>query len=114
MMETTATDRTFSPRNAPQLSVLVALGVLILLLQAWQAFRPVPPQHWEYAIDAPPDDQLARRLQALGAGGWEIVSARRATSRVEGESKAAYEMILRRPVGLEGSVGLPPLPSGPQ
>lgn len=83
-----------------RLTVLIALGCLVLLGQVWQTVMGITAhrQTWEYAIEAPADEELPTRLLALGVGGWEIVSARRATSDVDGKTKASYEMILRRPL----------------
>jgi len=53
---------------------------------------------WEYTIASPADEELAQRLKAMGAAGWEIVSARRATSSEGGHTSASYEMIFKRPL----------------
>jgi len=103
-------------RADAQLKTLIRIGGLILLVsvlllsaQAWQLFKGVASQRqrWEYAIEAPPDDELQKRLQTIGAAGWEIVSARRATSNIDGKSTAAYEMILRRPLEITDVLPVP-------
>lgn len=83
-----------------RLTVLVVLTVFVLFAQGWQTVVGMTThrQMWEYAIEAPTDDALSARLAILGTTGWEIVSARRATSQVAGETKGIYEMILRRPL----------------
>src|SRR5262245_12981142 len=83
-----------------RLTILIVLTVVLILEQGWQIFRGAATarQSWQYSIEAPPDAELAGRLQALGSAGWEIVSARRATTQSGGETTAAYEMILRRPM----------------
>lgn len=108
-----------------QLKTLIMLGCLILgvaflllVAQGWQLFKGVAAQRqmWEYAIEAPKDEDLGTRLQLLGAAGWEIVSARRATGEAtNGKTTAAYEMILRRPTETlsSRSEGLP-LPAPPR
>jgi hypothetical protein len=82
-----------------RLTALVVVAGLVLLALAWQIVMGVIAhrQTWEYAIEAPTDDDLSKRLLELGVGGWEIVSARRATTEIGGRPKASYEMILRRP-----------------
>ncbi len=82
-----------------QQTVVIGLLLALVGLQAWQVLSgtSVKAQSWEYAIEAPRDEDLSERLKTLGASGWEIVSARRATSQVGPETVAAYEMILRRP-----------------
>lgn len=66
----------------------------LVALVAIQAFGAVIPQRWEYTVESPADDKLIERMDALGALGWEVVSARRATSS---DGPASYEMILKRP-----------------
>ena len=70
---------------------------------------------WEYVIASPPDEDLQAKLQALGAAGWEIVSARRATSSDSGGGRpsASYEMILKRPLSDRAAADIlaaPPVP----
>lgn len=54
-----------------------------------------PLTRWEYAVRSPDDVLLDQALKGYGSLGWEIVSARRATSRYS--DGASYEMILKRP-----------------
>lgn len=65
----------------------IALGFPFL---SW--LRPVPK--WEYHIASPSDLSLRESIDDLGAKGWEIVSARRATSSYGDPS---YEIIFKRP-----------------
>jgi len=103
----------------PQLSTLITLGTLILIVgilllsgEAWQIVRGMATQRqqWQYAIEAPRDEDLSKRLRELGTGGWEIVSARRAGSETGGKMEYAYEMILRRPSDITDAL-LPPTPA---
>lgn len=75
------------------------LLVLIVLGQAWQirTGMSVKTQSWEYRIEGPRDEELRETLLKLGGDGWELVSARRATTQVKGETEGLYEMIFRRP-----------------
>jgi hypothetical protein len=68
------------------LTWLAALGVAVLLLAVFD--RP----GWDHKVISHSDRQLDAELVKLGADGWEVVSARRAT---DGGS-AAYELILKR------------------
>ena len=60
---------------------------------------------WEYEVVAPSDYEIDRVLEQKGQDGWEIVSARRATSSVGGG--ASYELILKRPTGAKSPPQLP-------
>jgi hypothetical protein len=83
-----------------QLSFVLLLLLLVVAAQGWQIARgmSVKSQSWEYMIEGPTDDQLQSRLQALGSAGWELVSARRATTERDAKTMGIYEMIFRRPV----------------
>ena len=74
-------------------TIIVLLCVLVAV-QGYQA-RPRAATRWEYTIIAPDDVTLAMQLNRLGALGWEVVAARRATSA--GGYTASYELILKRP-----------------
>lgn len=50
--------------------------------------------HWEYTIESPSDLQIEEELDRLGAEGWELVAARRATSSIS--DNVSYEMIFKR------------------
>jgi hypothetical protein len=112
--DTTAGWQPQAPSYRLHLSVLVILGVIIALEQGWLIARGAPTQRqqWEYVIEGPADDELRPRLQALGASGWELVNARRATSDVGGRTVGIYEMIFRRPLDPNAPVQL--LPATPR
>jgi hypothetical protein len=57
---------------------LQLLFVVLLMMFALACGAGVP--RWEYQIVSPPDEELASSLKSLGAAGWEIIAARRATS----------------------------------
>jgi hypothetical protein len=82
-----------------RLSGILALLLIVAAAQGWQIMRgtSVKTQSWDYVIEGPTDDQLQDRLRDLGSAGWELVSARRATTQIKGETKGIYEMIFRRP-----------------
>lgn len=49
---------------------------------------------WEYRIEPSPDLSFEDSAATYGADGWELVTARRATSTY---GPASYEMIFKRP-----------------
>lgn len=56
--------------------------------------RPVVTE-WEYRIESPSDVIFDLEMKQLGREGWELVFARRATSR--NSDNASYEIIFKRP-----------------
>lgn len=79
-----------------QFGVVVSLLVVLAAEQAIPILMPARMQpRYEYRVEAPKDEQLIDELDNMGYGGWEVVSARRATGEGKG---ASYEMILRRPI----------------
>lgn len=80
--------------NRLQFGALSALLALNVIAQFWPMFdRQRAHGDFEYMIESPPDETLLKEINASGAVGWELVSARRAI----GEGKASYEMIYKRP-----------------
>lgn len=52
-------------------------------------------QKWEYRVVSVPDAQFETMMNAFGADGWDVVSARRAS---DGTATFSYELILKRTV----------------
>ena len=82
-----------------------AIGVAILSFLAWKLTaierlldKKVTPPEFEYMVAAPKDYAFDSQLTALGKQGWEVVSARRATSSNEYDKTASYEVILKRQI----------------
>ncbi len=81
------------------------VGVAILSFLAWKLTaierlldkKETKPQ-FEYMVAAPKDYLFDSQMNALGAQGWEVVSARRATSSNEYDRSASYEVILKRQI----------------
>jgi hypothetical protein len=98
-----------------RLTVVIVLGVVAGLAYAAQTaigLLPDPPTRWQYTIESPPDEALVARLVELGASGWELIFARRATgAEAEGVRKVSYELILRRPLHPGEAAPIPPPPS---
>lgn len=83
-------------------STLIALILLlaIALFQGMPFFAPSVRPAYEYTIISIPDESLESGVNLMGAKGWDMVTARRATSGSGYESKAAYEMIFKRQKGV--------------
>lgn len=93
----TSTVAEVNPRS-DRVAVTATQGAIIIVLMTigfvWQVFRPaVYSAKWEYLIASPDDPSIERELQKLGGEGWELVTARRATSASD---SPAYEMIFKR------------------
>ena len=73
------------------LSALIVLLPVLIFLVGLQFF----PTKWEYTIVSPSDYRFDIKMNKLGEDGWEIVNARRATSKWD--DSVIYEMILKRP-----------------
>lgn len=75
----------------------VVLSVLLSIVAVVQVFPIVAPDRaapkWDYRIEGFKDAELVEKLNWLGDGGWEVVSARRAMD----DGKGVYELILRKP-----------------
>ena len=80
-----------------RLNVIALLLVLILLVSAGQMFlNRALPEQWQYTIAAPKDEELQTTIDKLGAEGWELVAARRASDGDTTKPKMAYEMIFKK------------------
>lgn len=77
-------------------AVIVLLCVLVALWGSGVVQTPMLRKSWEYKIFSPRDFNFEMEVNAMGADGWELVSARRATSSDGGSP--SYEMIFKRPV----------------
>ncbi|WP_417387905.1 hypothetical protein [Gimesia sp.] len=83
-----------STKDSQRLMILVILVCLLLGVQIINLFLGSPTlQRWEYDIISPSDSVVVEKLNLLGAEGWEVVSARRATGY---DNEASYEMLIRR------------------
>lgn len=82
------------------------LGVLLVLLGAnlvglFFLYKLLPQPEvavvpkWEYRCQSVPDLAFESGMNELGAGGWELVVARRANGA---DDEMSYEMIFKRPV----------------
>ena len=77
-------------------------GKYVYTLRYWadsslRAYGPKERAHWWGGL-LHQIRQLEEALKELDQEGWELVSARRATSERNGKSEGIYEMIFRRPV----------------
>jgi hypothetical protein len=70
---------------------------LLLLVSAGQMFlNRALPEQWQYTIAAPKDENLKTVINKLGAEGWEMVFARRASDGDPRDPKMSYEMIFKK------------------
>lgn len=93
--EKTSADRVKSWQANVVIFLLVAL-IAVSSINAWNTQKPAAK--WEYKIESVPDTGFENTMNMLGADGWEMVFARRA-SQGEGSKEFRYEMIFRRPAG---------------
>lgn len=90
-----------------QVNVVIALLVLLIIVAAthtWKSYQAPQPVRWEYTVKNVPDADFYVEMGSLGAEGWELVSARRASVGeinvlANPKPEFRYEMIFRRPVG---------------
>ena len=89
--------RSESRAVSTRLNVIALLLVLILLVSLGQTLlNRALPEQWQYAIAAPNDEELEAVINKLGANGWELVSARRASDGSPSSPKMSYEMIFKK------------------
>jgi hypothetical protein len=95
-------DSTVEQLNAlrTRLTVLIMLFILAMLFCGYFALIGLKPgnQLWEYRIEAVPDTGFQDAINKLGANGWDLVFARRASDGNTNNPTMNYEMIFKRPV----------------
>jgi hypothetical protein len=71
------------------------LGLLLIVLASQSFLNRQLPETWQYMIAAPKDTELKAVVDRLGADGWELILARRAS---DGSTPAtmSYEMIFKK------------------
>ena len=78
-------------RGQANLILLLLLGLLVV--EVFSLVQPPPqPKQWEYRVEAPSDYRFSEEMNEWGEEGWELASARRATS----STGASYEVVLKR------------------
>lgn len=88
--------RTITRGQGNVIGGLLLMQLILALSLATRSFDgnfDVPK--WEYMIVAPSDTSFESDMRLWGTLGWEVVSARRATSSSVGDPM--YELILKRP-----------------
>jgi hypothetical protein len=93
--ESVSTPVQSGPSPAGQ-GLIAAVLILLLLVTATGLYihREVP-ESWQYMIAAPKDGEFQEVMDRLGAAGWELVFARRA-SESGVPSSMSYEMIFKK------------------
>jgi hypothetical protein len=92
-------NRTFGDSRAitARLNLIALLLVLVLVFLGGQMFlNRALPEQWQYTIASPKDEELKTVIDKLGAGGWELVFARRASDGDRLNPKMSYEMIFKK------------------
>lgn len=80
----------------------IVLGIALLLttgiagIFAFKTSEAVSEPRWEYMIVSVPDSMFNEQLNKLGASGWEMVFARRASDGNAPHPTMSYEMIFKR------------------
>ena len=78
-----------------RLLLIVSAQLLgVLLIQLLILINSNSTQKWEYQIISPSDSKFDEKMNEMGNEGWELITARRATSSYS--SSASYEMIFKR------------------
>lgn len=92
-----------------QVNIAILLLAALVVISSFQALRDDQSAlQWEYKIASAPDAAFTDEVNRLGADGWEIIFARRASSG-EGKSEFNYEMIFRRHLRQSRSDSILPL-----
>ena len=92
-VSTPKTSSNGSHSNLEMLRTVLLAIVTVLVALSWLT-SPTPK--WEYKVEAIPDLEWSTKANRLGKAGWEIVTARRATSGSSYNTKVAYECIFKR------------------
>lgn len=93
-----------APHSSQLRLIIILLVILVIGFGVFSAYAAAvvgnqliaKVQKWEYMIASPNDLVFETELSKFGKEGWELVSARRATSGAGGS--ASYEMIFKRPL----------------
>jgi hypothetical protein len=75
--------------------LVVNLIAVFLLLQLLPQSEVAVVPKWEYRCESVSDSYFESGMNRLGAEGWEMVAARRASGS---DDEMSYEMIFKRPV----------------
>ena len=78
-----------------------SMAIITILLMISLGFpflsflKPTP--RWEYRIESPSDYSFTSAMNEWGSEGWEVITARRASSKgILGETEYSYECIMKR------------------
>ncbi len=75
-------------------ALLTTILILLCCFAGWEVFQAVQNPTYEYTVGHVRDQTLKSELNALGALGWKVVSARRALVNEE----PRYEFIMMREI----------------
>ncbi|MBW4490749.1 MAG: type IV pilin-like G/H family protein [Trichocoleus desertorum ATA4-8-CV12] len=91
-------DRVRSLDVLPVVNSVLLLGILLATTANIFAPKKPPAVQWEYRVEGIDDTDFSSQMQLLGRSGWEVASARRATSGEGSSATGLYEVILKRPI----------------
>ena len=78
-----------------KITLFLAAQLLVIgIIQIAAFVHSITPRNWEYRLETPSDYLFEDTMNDLGNEGWELVNARRATSKYK--SGASYEMIFKK------------------
>ena len=78
-----------------KVTLLLSVQLLIIgIIQFVSLMHSVTARKWEYRLVTPSDYLFEATMKGLGNEGWELVNARRATSKHK--NGASYEMIFKK------------------
>ena len=74
------------------------LFLILFVLLGADLYRQFMPPRWDYTIKSVSDQRFVQEMLEMGSDGWELVSARRATSDTENPAPStfSYEIIFKR------------------
>src|SRR4051794_23353186 len=87
-----------SPDIGGTLIIALLCGILATLL--YVAASSSLPAKWEYSVVDIKDSNFEKDMARIGDGGWEVVSARRASNGDTRDPTFSYELIFKRPQSL--------------
>jgi hypothetical protein len=81
--------------------LLIIIALLLLFIAGQNALNIIGiDQKYEYMITSIPDSTFSSKIDNYGQSGWELVSARRASTGDYTNSVFCYEIIFKRKINL--------------
>jgi hypothetical protein len=83
------------------------LGLLVIVFASQIFLNRQLPETWQYMIAAPKDTEMQAVVDRLGADGWELILARRASDGAT-QATMSYEMIFKKRGAAPGGIAFTP------